>query len=337
MENQELYNKFCVKFFSKEITDEELEQLNIWLKESDENKISFNQISELWYSRRINQFDTEKAWLATQKRINTDRKNRPAKTILFPKKRLQIWKAAAIFILLITIPTLYYIIDANSIFNDNKSLFTVIAPKGEKAQLTLIDGTKVWLNSGSTLKYSTLFSAENRKVILEGEGFFEVVKDPSHPFIVMCDETEVLVHGTSFNISNYRNDLFIQLTLVTGKLSFYTKSIGKPIALEPCQQLTYFRKTGTTSLQNINTDLYTIWKENQLKFDNTPFIEVIKKMERWYDVDINLEPTLQNTENYTMTVKTESLREILEMLKLTTPFEYRIDKEKVYIYNKKVY
>ncbi|MCF8371375.1 MAG: FecR family protein [Bacteroidales bacterium] len=332
MKKQELYSELCVKFFRKEISDEEIKQLNDWLIASIDNKKHFDQISQLWYSKQHNHFDADKAWLKMVNRIRNGGQSKPAKTLTMTRRRFYYWVAAVAIILFMSLPGMYYFLQTQGVFH-NIALFEVSAPKGEKATLTLADGTKVWLNSGSALRYSSTFDLRHRKVYLEGEGYFEVAKDESNLFTIVCGETEVVVYGTVFNISNYKDDEFIQLTLVSGKLGFDYTHNEETAILDPSQQLTYSRKNKTINVENTNTELYTIWKDNQLKFDNAPFLDVIKKMERWYDVDIHLEPRMQSIENYTMTVKTESLREILEMLKLTTPFEYRIDKENVYISN----
>ncbi len=335
MKNQENYIELCVKFFTKEITDSELSWLNNWLSESAENKQKFNKVSELWYSRKYSQFDTDKAWETIQQRILNERRHQqPANTVLIPRMKLIYWAVAASLIVLLSVPTLMYYF-TNSVESSDDVLFTVTAPKGEKALVLLGDGSRVWLNGGSSLKYSNEFNQDKRHVMLNGEGFFEIAKNEAKPFTVGCNETEVKVLGTSFNVSNYQNDDFIQLTLVTGKLSFTHDVNQKATILAPSQQLTYQKDTRKLSVVNTETELYTLWKDNQLKFDNAPFIDVIKKMERWYDVDIELEEQMQNSEKYTMTVKTESLREILHMLRLTTAFDYKIDKEKVYIYNRK--
>jgi len=337
MENQELYIRLIHKFFEKEISDEESDQLNIWLNESVENKKTFMELKKLWYNSHSPSFDTDQAWENTLQRIRSNQKSRVPKTILLPKRNLHIWKAAVITLLISSLSLLYYLTDFNQIFNNQTPLYAIEAPKGEKTLLTLTDGTRVWLNSGSILQYSSAFNSKNRMVILNGEGYFEVTKDPENPFKVVCNETEVQVYGTRFNISNYQNDKFIQLTLVSGALSFFSEKTLQTTELHPSEQLTYCRENGKISLQETDTELYTVWKDNKLKLDNSPFIDVIKKMERWYDVNIVLEPSMQGSESYTMTVKTESLREILEMLKLTTPFEYRIDQDTVYIFNKKAY
>lgn len=337
MENQELYIKLCHKFFNQEISDEESNELKIWLKQSDDNIRTFNELKEVWYSSHNINFNTDTAWQKTLDRIQADTDYTKHKTIVLPKRNLLLWKAAVILVLLGSFALIAYITDFGGLLKKETPLYTIEAPKGEKTLLTLTDGTKVWLNSGSRLQYSPDFSPKNRKVILDGEGYFQVTKNPEYPFTLISNETEVQVLGTKFNLSNYPNDTFIQLTLVSGSVCFMSNKTHQKTLIKPNEQLTYIKQSGKTTVSQTDTELYTIWKDNMLKFDNTPFIEVIKKLERWYDVDILLEPNMMRTESYTMTVKTESLREILEMLKLTTPFEYRIDNEKVYIFNKKPY
>ena len=333
MIHQESYLRLCVKFFLKEISDEEITQLNEWLNASEDNRNYFNQVSKLWYADQHNRIDVDNAWLKMKNRMGGESPKSSVNTISFTKKRFYALAGAALFLILISLPIVFYTLKTNGAFRD-EVLFEVSAPKGEKAAITLVDGTKVWLNSGSILKYSSAFDLKHRIVFLEGEGYFEVTKDKSNNFTVVCGKTEVIVYGTVFNISNYQEDGFIQLTLVSGKLGFNYSESEELAILSPSEQLTYSRKTEAVTIETIDTELYTVWKENLLKFDNAPFLDVMKKMERWYDVEITLDDKVQNLENYTMTLKTESLKEILEMIKLTTAIDYTIDKENIYIYNK---
>ena len=223
----------------------------------------------------------------------------------------------------------------NNLFEELLEKSCVIeTPKGERSSIILSDGTKVWLNSGSQLIYSHSFGVENRKVTLKGEGFFEVTKDKM-PFIVNTSYADVRVFGTRFNVSAYDDDGFVEATLEEGSIGFQSETNKEIIKIEPGQQILLVKDKGEIIVKRVNVDLYTSWKEQKLKFDNASFADVIKKLERWYDVDIMWEEELMSSERYTMTFKTESLREVFELIQLTTPMIFNIDKDKVFITNPK--
>jgi len=201
----------------------------------------------------------------------------------------------------------------------------IVAPKGEKAQFILPDGSSGYLNSGSTLKYAYPFN-KNRIVELTGEGYFNVVHD-KNTFLVETHNMKVEVHGTRFNVCAYNDDAEVITTLEEGSVSVIRDVDGKRVTIEPGQQA-IFKKAGNQIFRkDVDIDLYVSWKDNMLRFQNAPFADVVKKMERWYDVKIILDEGLQYTQNYTMTIKTESLREMLDLMIVTTPMRYKIKED----------
>lgn len=217
--------------------------------------------------------------------------------------------------------------------NSPVQLTQIIAPKGEKARFVLPDGSTGYLNSGSILKYSSSF-VKKREVLLDGEGFFDVVH-ADLPFAVKVNGMTVKVHGTRFNVSGYSDDDNVIATLEEGSVSVTNENSGETLELYPGQQAVLDRKESKLVYRDVNVDLYVSWKNSILKFNNTPFADVVKKMERWYDVKIILHDELKYTQNYTMTIKTESLREMLDLIKVSTPLNYVIEGDKVYITNLK--
>ena len=207
----------------------------------------------------------------------------------------------------------------------------VISPKGEKSKIILVDGTEVWLNSGSSLEYPMEFNNKNRLVRLNGEGYFKVTKNEDLPFIVQTSSLNVKVLGTRFNVCAYDNDEYITTTLEEGSVQISDFMRGETLTLKPSQQAEFVKGTGEMKLLNVDTELVTSWKVNLLRFDNAPFSEVVKKIERWYDVKIFLDPNLKYSQRYTMTIKTESLQELLNLLSRTTSMEYEIKEDTVYI------
>jgi len=212
-----------------------------------------------------------------------------------------------------------------------RSYAEIQAAKGSRVQFTLPDGSKGYLNGGSALTYATDFTNE-RKVRLTGEGYFEVTKDNRHPFTVETEFADVIVLGTKFDVCAYRGDQEVVTTLEEGQIRVIDKKTNNSASLYPGEQSRINILTGEMLHHQVDTRLFTSWKEEMLRFDNAPFADVVKKMERWYGIRITLDKSLQYSDNYTLTIKTESLREMLQLLSLTTPMKYEIKEDKVFIY-----
>jgi transmembrane sensor len=209
---------------------------------------------------------------------------------------------------------------------------TIEVPYGERSQITLYDGTRVWLNSGTKLRYPAIFQSDTRDVILDGEAYFEVAKDTNSPFIVWAGQLKVKVLGTHFDLCAYPEDSEFSTTLDEGIVNVTNICNGSGLTMMPGEQVILNRETNGLKQQAVDTKLYTSWKENMLKLDDSPFNEVVKKMERWYDVKIKVDPNVNTKERYTMTIKTESLREMLQLVSKTTKINYKINEDIVWIY-----
>jgi ferric-dicitrate binding protein FerR (iron transport regulator) len=206
-----------------------------------------------------------------------------------------------------------------------------VVPYGQRSQVTLYDGTKVWLNSGTKLKFPVVFNTDTREVTIEGEAYFNVAKDVKHPFVVNSGKLKVVVLGTKFDVCAYADENVFSTTLEEGSVKVYNTENGKFMKIKPGEQIVMDRKTDAFKHLHVDTDLYTSWKENLLKFDDATFEDVIKKMERWFDVRITVAPGINTQERYTMTIKTESLREMLQLLSKTTKINYEIKESAVMI------
>lgn len=243
----------------------------------------------------------------------------------------QLIKYAAVFILAFLLGAGGLFILKQSANNYSETYTEINVPHGEKSEVTLYDGTKVSLNSGTKLRFPLVFNSDNRKVFVEGEAFFDVAKDKKHPFIVNAGEMSIEVLGTRFNICAYPDDTEFSATLEEGKILAGNQFSKEKIELKPGEQVVFQLQSKAMRLRNVDTDLYTSWKENLLRFEDASFPEVIKKMERWYDVKINVDGIDSFSKKYNMTIKTESLREILQLLSLTTPIKYEINENRVFI------
>jgi transmembrane sensor len=161
-------------------------------------------------------------------------------------------------------------------------------PRGGEYQLVLPDGTKVWLNSDTQLKYPVRFTGNERRVELSGEAYFEVSHNPEHPFVVMSDHQKISVLGTHFNVSSYSDNENAITTLVEGKVKvdFDVEKAHHEQFLNPDQQLVINRKTNTTYVKEVDTYLYTSWKDGRFVFRNESLEEFMKIIARWYNIDV---------------------------------------------------
>lgn len=161
---------------------------------------------------------------------------------------------------------------------------TLIVPRGAEYNLTLADGTRIWMNAESELRYPVKFTGKNREVYLKGEAYFEVASNANHPFIVKVQDLNVRVLGTSFNIMAYANEPQIETTLESGRVEVFRNN--QEVALQPGMQAVFRKSSRELSTRRVNTLLYTSWKESQMVFEELRLEELLNRLSRWYDVNI---------------------------------------------------
>lgn len=161
---------------------------------------------------------------------------------------------------------------------------TLNVPRGGEYSLRLSDGTQVWLNSESSLRFPVIFSGKKRQVFLSGEAFFKVAGNAEKPFHVYAGEQDICVLGTSFNVSAYATDILWHTTLVEGAVS--VRERGSESRLSPSCQYQMNRETGMSEVQVVNTDLYTSWMEGKIYFKNMSLEDIISRLQRWFDLNM---------------------------------------------------
>lgn len=234
----------------------------------------------------------------------------------------KLWKVAASIVVLIGLSTTIYHYSYTPLQVEH-ILVTQTTARGEKLDVILPDGTQVKLNAGSSISYPETFDGNLRSVALKGEAFFKVIKNPNKPFEVRTGELKTTVLGTSFNINTHDSDN-ITVTVASGKVGV-TAEPGKEVVLTPKQQLSYNKTSHRMRTQEVKLDKYLDWKDGILRFENTSIMEAAKKLEHWYDVDIEvLNQDIGNC-RFTGTFNNEELSTILESLSyLKSHMEYRI-------------
>ena len=186
--------------------------------------------------------------------------------------------------------------------------------------------SKVWLNSGSSLRYPEKFSGDNRIVYLTGEAYFEVKKQKDSVFIVSLANLDVKVLGTKFNVSGYTDDLFTEVVLSEGKVEINGKTGVFTQILSPDEKITYNAQTKTLKLSTVDANRYSAWKDGFLIMDNEPLERVIGRIERWYNAEIVIQDEALKSYRFKATFKDEPLEEVLRLIAITTPIKYVIEK-----------
>ncbi|WP_312332680.1 FecR family protein [Sphingobacterium sp.] len=196
----------------------------------------------------------------------------------------------------------------------SKLMLELATPLGGIYQITLPDGTKVWLNAGSSLKYPMSFAKNERRVRLEGEAFFEVTKDSARPFRVLSKGQEIEVLGTAFNVNAYPDNTAIKTTLVKGKVKLSNNNrYSEAIYLLPGQQSTN-TNNGKIQLANVDTAPFTAWKEGLFYFDETPLSDALQQIGRWYNVEVKYKGEVPQTHFYGRIKRSKPLRDVLDVL-----------------------
>ncbi len=306
---------------------EELDELNAWLDEDETNRNVYDEIFRVYESTSFLppyfEPDKKKAWETINKRIR--RRNR------FSYFASKFNYAAAVFAIVL-LSSVFFWFYASHVNRLSRQYTEIIAPFGQKTKVVLPDGSTVWLNSGSILKYNGTFNVKDREVLLaEGEAFFDVAKNKSKRFRVKTDHLYVDVHGTAFNVKNYKDDSVEEITVSEGKVAIVDAhkelkllTRGEQAVLDKKSNLLFFTQSDPEAVSS--------WKNSELEFDNTPLSEVVKYLERWYGVNIEVEPSsVLEKHHYTFRIKTESLTEMLEKMKVITPITYEINGKDVKI------
>lgn len=208
---------------------------------------------------------------------------------------------------------------------------TLEAPKGGQYQITLVDGTKIWLNAASVLKYPSQFTGKERKVELTGEAYFEVAKSRTKPFVVVSKDQEVQVLGTHFNINAYDDEASIKTTLVEGRVKVFRKTNGMNWdfrMLNAGQQSVLKEKT--FQVTEVDTEEAIAWKNGYFTFENDNLEMIMRKLERWYDVDVSYTGRISNKVKVMGSIsRTTELPEMLKMLESTDKFKFKTEGRRI--------
>ena len=299
---QPIEEQLLIRYCAGQATEQECALIEAWVAQSVEHEQLLRQLMSLsWHAdllRVVPQLDTEKAWQQVYRKLQ-------GKTISLPRRlwmKFQLVAAILIFPLMMTFGVLYY--DAVQPAEESVCLVEIRTNPGMTTQFELPDGSKVHLNSESVLRYPATFTKAARQVELEGEAYFEVEKDPEHPFVVKAPhQTQIEVLGTTFNVEAFATEQQIQATLLTGKI--YDVATAKPHVLPT------------------NGQAEVAWVDGKIIFDATPLPEALRMLEKRFHVRLILRNARLKDEAFTGTFTTQRLERILDVFELSSGIHWR--------------
>ena len=356
------------RYLSGEISEQEAQQMEVWLQENEENRQLFARHKKLWLgSSVLAGYDVDKIKQGRKKvdlkiqnselQRSLDRANRRIRTLAY---------AASVILLLGIASVLYMMMQKTP--EKQEIAFSggeIEVPYGSKSLITLPDGSKVWVNSGSKISYPADFGINARNVYLTGEAYFDVVEMAEIPFFVNTDVMTIKVYGTAFNVKAYKDDDQVETTLDRGAISIFRNDApDQEINVKPKQKITLRRNPQNPAVSSAPSEVaseattakvspkpavklevqevksietVTAWKDNRLVFDQEPLWSVAKKLERRYDVQIRFSNEQIKSIRYSAGIKEMPVDQVLEAISLSSPISYRIKGTEVILSENKNY
>ena len=314
---EELLPRYC----EGRLSEGERLEVEAWMDESEENKRVATQTFALYLAvdtvQVMKKVDTEKALLKVKGKMS----DREVRRIVWWE-----WAQRAAAILFIPLLTLFIWQNWKGDTGEVAEMMEVKTSPGMTTSLTLPDGTIVYLNSGSSLSYSSRFNGDFRKVTLSGEAYFEVAKDPEKKFILSTThQSQIEVLGTCFNVEAYEQNTEVITTLIEGKVDFmFEKDAGvKHVFLSPREKLVYDSETDKVHLYKTSGKSELAWKDGEVVLDNTPLEEALWMLEKRYSVKFVIKNEKLKNSSFTGTFTNQRLEKILEYFKVSSKIRWQ--------------
>lgn len=340
--------ELLLKYIKGDASKQEEIEILEWIGKDPQNERYFVMLNNLWISQNISQDKANEREIEEIRELTTKRSD--------SRKRLRryiSYAAAAVIILSVGLNLLFVnktISDKNKkeepirmAYLPTEYKHEVYTEKGVKARITLPDGSMVWLNSDSRIIYPDRFETDIREVEFSGEAYFDVVKDSLRPLIIKTNKDfKIEVLGTQFNVRSYDNDNEAQTTLYSGSLNVVSKAVNngrngeKDIitTLKPSESCIIRDKQRPIHLKPADANKQYAWKEGKIIFDSTPLSEVIKMLERWHGTEFVVKDQSIYRFDITAKFRSESIVQIMEMIKYCSLVDYTIDSNKVVLYRR---
>ena len=328
------YYKLIEDYSKKTIGSEDLTDLLIWVGNSQQNQQIFRETLQAFeaadysLSKPVNQ---QKSWSTIQQHIENSAEQSPIIKRINYRKYFTI---AAVITVIALLPILYF-----NNFHPKKpeviAYHEIYNPRGQKRLVTTPDGSNIYLNGDSKIRYALNFNTGKRIVYLEGEAFFDVQHRTKQPFIVHTGKVSTTVLGTSFNINAYPSLKDIAITVQTGKVGVLFKNKGKTAPVQfllPNEQLTINKNNGHSTKKQVNAIDFDSWREYKIFFYNKPLSEIAEVIAREYDLDIEIKTDALKAVKLTAKFDKCSAKQIMDVIAKLSDSKYKIYENKVIIY-----
>ncbi len=305
--------KLLLKYIQGECNDEEKALVVEWLDTDPKN------LKEYLALRKLNDI----AIWHDYSNLQQETQPNSAQLTKTKSKLVELFKVAAIFLLGVFLT--YWMINEPQKIEPVSAMQVMYVPAGQRAKITLEDGTKVWLNANTTLRFPNRFSKDVREVKLDGEAFFEVVSSRTRPFFVNTEKYSVKVWGTKFNLSAYSKSDNFETSLIEGSVEVLGKENSQTVVLKPKERVAT-ENGGKMEVSHFEDMNQFLWKKGILYFDNLSFSELAQRLELYFDVQIEVKN--QHVLSYHCTGKfrtKDGVEHILRVLQLRNKFDYRFD------------
>jgi transmembrane sensor len=348
-------------FIEGKIADEDLKIIIEELKKNPGKRKLLDEFIDIWQATlkagNTDDYNAEMAWQNLKCKIRNTTGHTGQSTSYQLLRRIQ--QVAAAVIIMVILGTLAFSLHKKGKSSVNPvALSEYIIPYGSRSQVILPDGTSIWLNSGSKIKYDGQFGHNNRNIFLEGEAYFDVTRNEKLPFVVSTAGLSIKVLGTAFNVKAYPDENYIETTVERGvvQVTGIKKNSAKVdrIVLKANQKLLYARNdeikksnehNGNTARgliqdkkskaavldDNVSTKIYTSWKDNRWIIEREELQSLAVKLERRYNVSIVISDESLKSYVFSGILEDETLEQVLEAIKLTAPIHYKINQKQVFL------
>lgn len=313
-----MQEKDILRFIKGESNSAEKKAILEWIRKDREHQKRYNSLKADYVASTVDSLSVSD--------IERQYEGLIAKTARKRKRYLVV--ATVVILLPIAIWQLTVSITNSPDFS-NQSIVNVSTGYGSHKRITLPDGSTIVLNAESSLAYPEKFFDSIRQVTLVGEAFFDIKKDTSKPFIVDTEAIKIRVLGTSFNVKSYPEDEKIETTLVTGKVEIVQRETEKQLILEPSQRAVFNKEINNILVDKVNSENVIAWREGNLVFDQTPLKQVVSDLHRKYNVEFVIGSDTLLQYRYTGEFNNLTLEEVLELLKISSPLDYKLKNNKV--------
>ena len=317
-----------IRFFEQQSSAEEREEIFRWINESEEHAHLFFSWEEMYLLGKSNHSHEEVLLRKAERRLDNFIAAEKKRRSFVLRVQDSMKYAAAILVLAVVSGLALYTFGTSS--SDN--WVSVSTQTGEKKEIVLPDGSKVWLNENSLLKYPEKFAEEERQLELDGEAYFEVTKNKHKPFIVQNPAMSVQVLGTKFNFKGNAASRIAEASLIEGEIKAVGNNDEGAITLVPGQKVELNTMTRQMTVSEANTALDAVWHDNLIPFKKADIFSIAKTLEALYKVEIILSPDIDGEETYSGVLKKkESIEEVLKVLQNTLHIRYEVRQNTIFL------